>query len=46
MTNSILYALFTVAGFFGGSVMNAIGPKLTLAMGEFGYPVYVAGLWY
>ena len=45
-TNAILYALFTVTGVFGGSVMNTIGPRITLALGAFGYPMYVAGLWY
>jgi hypothetical protein len=45
-TNAILYALFTMTGFFGGSVINMIGPKITLALGAFGYPVYVSGLWY
>ncbi|KPI45554.1 uncharacterized protein AB675_812 [Cyphellophora attinorum] len=32
-TNSILYVLFTVVGFFGGSVLNKIGPKITYTVG-------------
>ncbi|KAH8549485.1 hypothetical protein BGW37DRAFT_469008 [Umbelopsis sp. PMI_123] len=45
-TNAVLYALFTCTGFFGGTLLNTIGPKYTLALGAFGYPVYVSGLWY
>ncbi|KAF5598145.1 hypothetical protein FPANT_3909 [Fusarium pseudoanthophilum] len=41
-----LYAVFTFTGFFGGSVMNTIGPRLTMALGAAGYPIFVGGLWY
>lgn len=45
-TNAILYSVFTVVGFFGGSVLNKIGPKYTYMIGCFGYPFYTTGLWY
>ncbi|KAH8696173.1 membrane transporter [Talaromyces proteolyticus] len=41
-----LYAVFTVTGFFGGSVMNTVGPRWTMALGASGYSVFVGGLWY
>ncbi|KAF5556146.1 hypothetical protein FMEXI_1279 [Fusarium mexicanum] len=43
---AMLYAVFTFAGFFGGSIMNTIGPRLTMAVGASGYPIFVGGLWY
>ncbi|KAF7556673.1 hypothetical protein G7Z17_g1267 [Cylindrodendrum hubeiense] len=41
-----LYAVFTFTGFFGGSIMNTIGPRLTMALGTAGYSMFVGGLWY
>jgi hypothetical protein len=35
-----------VAGFFGGSVNNQIGPRYTLILAASGYPVYVGALWW
>jgi len=34
-----------VAGFFGGSINNQIGPRYTLILAASGYPVYVGALW-
>ncbi|KAH8699180.1 membrane transporter [Talaromyces proteolyticus] len=45
-TYTTLYAVFALSGFFGGSIMNTIGPKWTMTIGAFGYPFYVSGLWY
>ena len=30
----------------GGAILNLVGPKLTMAFGALGYPLYVGGLWY
>lgn len=32
-----LYSTFAVFGFFGGSIMNRIGARLTLSIGALGY---------
>lgn len=45
-TNAILYGLFALVGFFGGTVVNILRPKLCLMIGSLGYPLYVGGLWY
>ncbi|KAI9741784.1 MAG: hypothetical protein M1834_000170 [Cirrosporium novae-zelandiae] len=45
-TNAILYGLFTLFGWAGGSILNLLGPRLTLATGCIGYPLYVGSLWY
>ncbi|OBT89844.1 hypothetical protein VE02_00785 [Pseudogymnoascus sp. 03VT05] len=46
ISNCALYAIFAVFGFFTGSIMNKMGPKLTMLIGIFGYPFYIAGLFY
>jgi hypothetical protein len=42
--NSALYATFAIVGFFGGSVANTIGLRLTLALGGSGYCIYLTSL--
>jgi len=37
-----IYATFCVLAFFGGTICNRIGVRLTLALGCFGYALYVA----
>jgi hypothetical protein len=32
ITYTTLYAVFTVSGFFGGSVMNMLGPRWTMVV--------------
>ena len=39
-----LYATFSIFGFFGGTVANKIGLRLTLAFGGFGYCIYLVSL--
>jgi hypothetical protein len=39
-----LYATFSIVGFFGGTVANTIGLRLTLAFGGFGYCIYLVSL--
>ncbi|KAF2102542.1 hypothetical protein NA57DRAFT_71532 [Rhizodiscina lignyota] len=45
-TNAILYGLFTLFGWIGGSILNLLKPKVTMMIGALGYPLYVGGLWY
>ena len=40
--NAALYASFAVVAFFAGSVCNKLGNRITLAIGGFGYPLYIA----
>ncbi|CAK4073364.1 unnamed protein product [Aphanomyces euteiches] len=42
--SAILYAFFAVFGFFGGGVVNIIGPKWTLFIGTWGYVLYSLSL--
>lgn len=42
--NTALYAMFAGVGFFCGSIANAIGLRLTLGIGGFGYFLYVASI--
>ncbi|KAK4093991.1 membrane transporter (predicted) [Purpureocillium lilacinum] len=46
ISNSSLYGIYAVFGFFTGAIMNKLGPRLTMTIGVAGYPVYVAGLFY
>lgn len=41
-SNSALYATFAVVGFFAGTVVNALGIRIALSFGGFGYCVYVS----
>ncbi|KAG2227900.1 hypothetical protein INT45_002138 [Circinella minor] len=43
--NSVLYALFALVGFVGGSVTNKIGVRPTLTIGSAGYALYASSLW-
>ncbi|QKX56317.1 uncharacterized protein TRUGW13939_03418 [Talaromyces rugulosus] len=46
ITYTSIYAVFAVTGFFGGSIMNTLGPRWTMTIGSLGYPLYIASLWY
>ncbi|OKP11996.1 hypothetical protein PENSUB_2459 [Penicillium subrubescens] len=46
ITYTSIYAVFAVTGFFGGSIMNTIGPRWTMTIGAIGYPFYISSLWY
>ncbi|KAJ8088913.1 hypothetical protein PM082_014159 [Marasmius tenuissimus] len=39
--NAALYSTFAIFGFFGGSVNNKLGSRLTLLLGSFGYCLYI-----
>jgi MFS family permease len=40
-SNSAVYATFAVVGFFAGTVINALGIRISLSFGGLGYCVYV-----
>ncbi|KAM0226497.1 hypothetical protein ACHAPQ_009873 [Fusarium lateritium] len=42
--NTALYSTFAVVGFFGGTVVNRLGVKLTLAFGGIGYGIYTISI--
>ncbi|KAG4437555.1 hypothetical protein IFR05_006942 [Cadophora sp. M221] len=42
--NIALYSTFAVFGFFGGTIVNKLGVKLTLAFGGIGYCIYAVSL--
>jgi len=42
--NTALYSTFAVFGFFGGTVVNKLGVKATLALGGTGYCIYAISL--
>jgi len=42
--NTALYSTFAVFGFFGGTFVNKLGVKLTLAFGGIGYCIYAISL--
>ncbi|KAI1620089.1 hypothetical protein EDD37DRAFT_613346 [Exophiala viscosa] len=44
--NTILYGMFTLFGWLGGSILNIFRPKITAVFGAIGYPLYIGGLWY
>ncbi len=39
-----MYSTFSVFGFFGGSIVNRLGVRATLAFGGLGYSVYAIAL--
>jgi hypothetical protein len=44
--NIVGASVTVVAGFFGGSINNQIGPRYTLILAASGYPVYLGALWW
>jgi MFS family permease len=42
--NTALYSTFAVFGFFGGTFVNRLGVKVTLAFGGIGYCIYAISL--
>lgn len=46
ISNSSLYGIYAIFGFFTGAIMNKLGPRITMTIGVAGYPMYVAGLFY
>lgn len=44
LQNTALYSTFAVFGFFGGSVVNKLGIRITLSFGGLGYCIYAISL--
>jgi hypothetical protein len=44
-SSTILYSLFAVFSLFSGSVVNYLGPRVTLASGGVGYSLLTASYW-
>lgn len=44
-SNTILYVLFAVVSIVAGPIVNALGPRITLALGALGYALYGASFW-
>jgi hypothetical protein len=38
--NAILYGVFFLVGWFGGSIMNIVGPNVTISISAIGYALY------
>ncbi|EXJ79410.1 hypothetical protein A1O3_08912 [Capronia epimyces CBS 606.96] len=45
-TNAILYGLFALCAWLAGTVINLLGPRISIVIGSIGYPLYIGGLWY
>ncbi|KAG0649923.1 hypothetical protein D0Z07_4073 [Hyphodiscus hymeniophilus] len=45
ITNSILYGLFTFFGWCSGTILNYLGPKITICIGGLGYPLFAGTNW-
>lgn len=43
--NVVLYCMFGLSGTFGGSLINQVGPRITLMIGASGYSLYAGSLW-
>lgn len=46
ISNSSLYGIYTVFGFFTGAILNRFGPRIAMTIGVAGYPIYVGGFFY
>jgi MFS family permease len=44
--SAITFGLFALSGWFGGSILNLIKPKLMIMLAAGGYPLYISSLWY
>lgn len=42
--NAILYGIFFLVGWFAGSIMNVIGPSVTMSLSAIGYSLYTGML--
>ena len=38
--NAILYGVFFLVGWFGGSIMNIVDPNVTISISAIGYALY------
>jgi hypothetical protein len=45
-SNGVLYGVFTFSALLAGTLLNVLGPRLTMVLGITGYPVYIGAMWY
>lgn len=45
-SNGVLYGVFVFSAILAGTMLNTIGPRLTMLCGIVGYPIYVGAMWY
>lgn len=45
-SNGVVYGVFVFSALLAGTVLNTLGPRLTMLMGITGYPIYVGAMWY
>lgn len=45
-SNGVLYGVFAFSALMAGSVLNTLGPRLTMMFGITGYPLYIGAMWY
>ncbi|KAL1867535.1 hypothetical protein VTK73DRAFT_4138 [Phialemonium thermophilum] len=46
ISNGVLYGVFVFSALLAGTVLNTLGPRLTMMFGITGYPVYIGAMWY
>ncbi|OAA55294.1 Major facilitator superfamily domain, general substrate transporter [Niveomyces insectorum RCEF 264] len=46
ISNGVLYGVFVFSALLAGTVLNTLGPRLTMIFGITGYPVYIGAMWY
>ncbi|KAI1622024.1 hypothetical protein EDD37DRAFT_687827 [Exophiala viscosa] len=45
-SNGVLYGVFTFSAIGASSVLNILGPRITVAFAITGYPIYIGAMWY
>lgn len=45
ISNGVLYVVFTFSAILAPTVLNLIGPRLTMIFAISGYPLYTGSLW-
>jgi MFS family permease len=46
IANSVLYGVFALAAVGAGSLLNIIGPRISILFACTGYPIYSGAMWY
>lgn len=46
ISNGALYGVFVFSALLAGTVLNTLGPRMTMMFGITGYPVYIGAMWY
>ncbi|EED17435.1 conserved hypothetical protein [Talaromyces stipitatus ATCC 10500] len=45
-SNGVLYGVFVFSALLAGTILNTVGPRLTMMFGITGYPIYIGAMWY